>query len=88
MKIVRLMTSPLGRGLRIVLGIVVIAAGLFAVGGTLGVIMALVGLVPMAGGVLDFCIISAVLGYGFKGANARTKLAGEPGHRPPPETAT
>ena len=49
MKIVQFMTSPLGRGLRIVLGSVVIAMGLFVVGGTLGTIMAIVGIVPLAG---------------------------------------
>ena len=75
MKFVKLMTSPFGRGLRIVLGSVVIAMGLFVIGGTLGTIMALIGMVPLAGGVLDFCIISALLGYGFNGAKARAKLA-------------
>lgn len=74
MKIVQFMTSPLGRGLRIVLGSVVIAMGLLVVGGTLGTIMAIVGIVPLAGGVLDYCIISALLGYGFSGQQARAKL--------------
>ena len=77
MNIVKLMTSPFGRGLRILLGLVVIVVGLSIVGGTLGTILALVGIVPIAGGVLDFCIISAVLGYGFKGSEARAKLAGK-----------
>lgn len=75
MKIVKFMTSPFGRGLRVLLGLVVMAAGLFVVGGTLGTIMAIIGMVPLAGGVLDFCVLSAALGYGFSGQQARAKLA-------------
>ncbi len=77
MKIVKLMTSPFGRGLRIVLGFIPILAGLFVIGGTLGTIVALIGMIPIAGGLLDFCIISAILGYGFNGSEARARLAGK-----------
>lgn len=79
MKIVKFMTSPFGRGLRVLLGVVVMAAGLFVVGGTLGTILALIGMVPLAGGVLDFCILSAILGYGLSGPAARAKLAAKSG---------
>lgn len=87
MKVVKFMTSPAGRGLRIVVGIVVMSLGLLVIGGTVGTITALVGIVPIAGGVLDFCIISAVLGYGLSGAGARGKNAGKSGHTSPPQAA-
>jgi hypothetical protein len=41
------MSSGLGRGLRIVAGIILIAVGLAVVGGTGGIVLAVVGLVPL-----------------------------------------
>jgi hypothetical protein len=49
MKVVKLMNSPLGRAGRALAGVVLIAAGVFA-GGTGGLVLALVGLVPLAAG--------------------------------------
>ena len=77
MKFVKFMTSGMGRGARIVLGIVILSVGLLVVQGTLGLIMAVVALVPIAGGVFDYCLVGAALGYPFWGAEARKKLAGQ-----------
>lgn len=77
MSFVRFMTSTAGRLARVVLGLVIIALGQFVVQGTPGLIMTIVGLIPIAGGLLDFCVIGAVLGYPFKGSEARAKLAGK-----------
>ncbi len=77
MKFVKFMTSGMGRGARIVLGLVILSVGLLVVQGTLGLIMAVVALVPIAGGVFDYCLVGAALGYPFWGAEARKKLAGQ-----------
>ncbi len=77
MKIVKLLTSPFGRGLRIVLGALVIAIGQFVIGGTPGTLMSVIGIIPIAGGVFDFCIISAILGYGFSSPAACARLLGK-----------
>jgi hypothetical protein len=77
MKFVKFMTSGMGRGARIVLGLVILSVGLLVVQGTLGLIMAVVALVPIAGGVFDYCLVGAALGYPFRGAEARKKLAGQ-----------
>jgi hypothetical protein len=77
MKIVKFMTSGMGRGARIVLGLVILSVGLLVVQGTPGLIMAVVALVPLAGGVFDYCLVGAALGYPFWGAEARKKLAGQ-----------
>ena len=45
------MTSNAGRMVRIVLGLVIMSVGLLVVQGTIGTIMAVVGLVPLSGGV-------------------------------------
>lgn len=77
MKIVKFMTSGMGRGARIVLGLVILSVGLLVVQGTPGLIMAVVALFPLAGGVFDYCLVGAALGYPFWGAEARKKLAGQ-----------
>ena len=77
MQFVKFMTSGMGRGARVVLGLVIMSLGLFVVQGTVGAIMAVVGLVPLSGGVFDFCLIGAAMGYPLKGVDARKKLAGK-----------
>lgn len=77
MKFVKFMTSGMGRGPRIVLGIVILSVGLLVVQGAPGMIMAVVALIPIAGGVFDYCLVGAALGYPFWGAEARKKLAGQ-----------
>lgn len=75
MAFVTFMTGNTGRMLRIVAGIVLMTVGVLVVKDTLGTVLAVVALIPLAGGVLDFCIVGAVLGYPFRGAVAREQLA-------------
>lgn len=63
----RFMASGLGRGLRVVVGLALIAWGLFVVKGTSGWIMAVVGLVPLALGVANVCVIGPLIGAPFSG---------------------
>lgn len=77
MKFVTLMTSTQGRMLRIVAGIVLMSVGLFVIKDTPGTILAVVALIPIAGGLLDFCVAGLVMGYPFSGAKAREQLAQE-----------
>lgn len=76
MQIVKFMTSGMGRAARIALGIVIMLVGLLVVQGTIGTVMAVVALIPIAGGLFDFCLLGFALGYPLKGAEARKKLAG------------
>jgi len=69
------MTSGMGRGARIVLGLVIMSLGLFVVQGMFGTILAVVALVPISGGIFDFCMIGFAMGYPLKGEEARKKLA-------------
>ena len=75
MKLVKFMTSGVGRVARLVLGLIIIGLGMFVVQGILGTIMAVVGMVPVLGGIFDFCLIGFALGYPLKGKEARQKLA-------------
>jgi len=65
------MSSGLGRGSRIVAGIILVAMGLGLVGGTSGIVLAVVGLVPLLAGLLDVCLIGALFGAPLKGADVR-----------------
>jgi len=65
------MASGLGRALRIVAGIALIAVGLGLVGGTGGIVLAVVGLVPLLAGAFDVCLFAPLLGAPFKGADVR-----------------
>lgn len=81
MPFITFMTSNRGRIMRVVSGIVLMSIGLVVVKETLGTILALVALVPIAGGVLDFCLAGVLMGYPFRGAKAREQLAQEQ-HKP------
>ena len=65
------MSSGLGRGLRIVAGIILIAVGLAVVGGTGGIVLAVIGLVPLLAGVLDVCLFAPLFGAPLKGTDVR-----------------
>ncbi len=65
------MASTNGRIVRAVAGIVLVWLGLAVVGGTGGWILAIVGLVPLAAGVFDFCVFSALFGGKFWGKEIR-----------------
>lgn len=61
MKFLSFMSTPIGRVLRVVMGVVIIAAGL-AIGGTAGTALAIFGLLPPATGVLGICPINPLIG--------------------------
>ena len=69
----KFMSSGLGRGLRIVVGLALMAIGLFSIGGTGGIILVVVGVVPWVAGVLDVCPFAPLFGGPLKGAEARAK---------------
>ena len=65
------MASGAGRVTRIAAGVALIAGGLLVVGGTAGIILAAVGLVPLLAGAFDVCIFSALFGGPFSGSAIR-----------------
>jgi hypothetical protein len=67
----KFMASAVGRGLRIVVGLVLIACGLFVMHGTAGTVVAIVGLVPLALGSLNLCLLGPLFGAPFRGADLK-----------------
>lgn len=67
MAFVEWMGTPLGRGLRVILGALLIYVGLAVVQGVGGTLLAAVGVVPIATGMLNICLVGPLLGAPLKG---------------------
>jgi len=65
------MASPAGRITRIVAGLALILWGLFGLGGTGGIVMAVVGAVPLLAGLFDFCVFAPLFGAPMSGPKIR-----------------
>jgi hypothetical protein len=65
----RFMSSTAGRLIRIVAGIALILIGLLVVNGTTGLILVIVGLVPLLAGMLNLCVFAPLFGGPFLGRN-------------------
>ena len=69
------MGTPLGRGLRVVFGGLLIYVGLNVVQGIAGTVIALFGIVPIATGLLNICILGPLLGAPLRPAPRPTPKA-------------
>jgi hypothetical protein len=65
----RFMSSTAGRLIRIVAGLALIVVGVLFVGGTLGTILAVVGLVPLLAGIVNVCVFAPLFGGPFLAKN-------------------
>jgi hypothetical protein len=72
-ELVSFLASRNGRTARGIAGIALIVIGLL-LGGTAGWIVLIIGLVPLAAGLFDFCLVAALLGKPLKGADLRASL--------------
>jgi len=66
--VIQFMQSVTGKTIRIVIGIILLALGLYVMqGGFWGIVVALIGLVPLAGGLFGFTVIAPLFGYTLTG---------------------
>jgi hypothetical protein len=66
------MASSAGRITRVVAGLVLIALGLFVVSNTtVGIVLIVVGLVPLLAGIFDVCVFAPLFGNPFNGKKIR-----------------
>jgi len=68
---VKYMASTSGRIVRIIAGIVLIVLGLWVIHGVGGIIVAVVGLVPLVAGIFDFCVFAPLFGSPLSGPKIR-----------------
>jgi hypothetical protein len=66
-QLVSFMASTAGRATRIIAGIVLIALGLFVMGGSGGFIVAVIGAVPLLAGIFDVCLFAPLFGKPLSG---------------------
>ncbi len=71
----RFINSPAGRVARIVVGLGLLVWGYTLRAGGTGIVLMVVGLVPLGAGSFDLCIISPLLGGPIRGAAVR-KIGG------------
>ncbi len=69
MRFAEFMSSPMGRGLRVVFGGVLIYVGLSVVQGVGGTLIAAAGVLPIATGLLNVCLIGPLIGAPMKGSS-------------------
>jgi hypothetical protein len=69
-----LMNTVFGRWSRVVGGSAMIVGGLAFLGGPAGVLLAVVGLVPLLAGMLDICVLAPVIHTPFAGQKVRDIL--------------
>jgi hypothetical protein len=65
------MSSPAGRIIRIIAGVVLIGWGYSARDQTAGIVLMIVGFLPLLAGAFDICVITGLLGGPFRGPAIR-----------------
>ncbi|HEX2979299.1 MAG TPA: DUF2892 domain-containing protein [Anaerolineaceae bacterium] len=65
------MASTAGRVLRVAAGAALIAWGLLGLSGAAGIIVALIGAVPLLAGLFDFCVFAPLFGAPLSGPKIR-----------------
>jgi hypothetical protein len=68
---VSFMASNTGRIVRILAGIALIVWGWFGLGGTTGIVLTVVGLLPLVAGLFDFCVFAPLFGAPLSGPKIR-----------------
>lgn len=68
---IKFMASKTGRITRIVAGAALIVWGLVGLTGTTGIIVAVIGLVPLLAGLIDVCVFAPLFKNPFKGSEIR-----------------
>jgi hypothetical protein len=67
----RFVNSPAGRIARLVVGIGLIVLGYTQLDTAMGIVLIVIGLVPLVAGAFDLCLISALLGGPISGPRIR-----------------
>ncbi len=70
----RFIGSPIGRLIRILVGLILIGVGLFWIQGWIGFAVAVVGVVPLAAGIFDWCVFAPLFALPFVGKRLREEV--------------
>lgn len=67
MGFVHFMRSSGGRLLRVLAGAALIGVGIGAIGGAAGIVVAVIGIVPLLAGIFNFCLFGPLFGVDLWG---------------------
>jgi hypothetical protein len=70
----KFIASPAGRLTRVVAGAALIVWGYWGLTGTTGIIVAIIGAVPLLAGLFDFCVFAPLFGKPFNGPALRKNV--------------
>jgi hypothetical protein len=73
MALIHFLASVSGRWVRVIAGVVLIVLGLAVVGDSAGIVIAVVGLVPLIAGAADFCVFAPLFGAPLSGRQIRLR---------------
>ena len=71
MNFAKIMATVPGRLVRIIAGLALIAVGLFVLEGTVGAVVAIIGIAPVVAGIVNVCLIAPILGAPLSGEVAQ-----------------
>ncbi len=69
------LASSTGRLVRVLAGIALVVWGWLGIGGAAGLVIAIVGLVPLLAGLFDFCVFAPLFGAPLSGPKIRAGKA-------------
>ena len=69
--VITFLASGTGRIVRVVAGIILVAWGWYGLAGVTGIIVAIIGLVPLVAGIFDFCVFAPLFGAPLSGPKIR-----------------
>ncbi len=68
---IKFMASTAGRVTRVVAGIALVLWGLIGLSGGTGIVVVVIGLVPLLAGLFDFCVFAPLFGAPLSGPKIR-----------------
>ncbi|MGB8213812.1 MAG: DUF2892 domain-containing protein [Anaerolineales bacterium] len=69
---IKFMSSLAGRITRILAGLILVALGLLVIHHVGGIIVAVIGLLPLVAGLFDFCVFAPLFGAPLSGTKVRS----------------
>ena len=69
---IKFLASSTGRATRVIAGIALVLWGMIGLGGATGIVVTVIGLVPLLAGLFDFCIFAPLFGAPLSGPRIRS----------------
>jgi Inner membrane protein YgaP-like, transmembrane domain len=71
--LIKFLAASTGRIVRVTAGVALVLWGLIGLGGATGIVVAVIGAVPLLAGLFDFCVFAPLFGAPFTGPKIRAE---------------